>query len=142
MGGSYMKQVNPWFLDDLMSPISGLADDDDAVMYYRQMNVDSEEKFRAIIREKFVVYYYALDEQKQEKAKLALSFYLSKPEFNFESVFDACLPPFDPPKDARDFFVWLWEELFPGENYVISDLKSYKIVPDIYEPNRPTKKRS
>lgn len=135
-----MKLVNPYFLNDLMSPITGLADDDEAVSYYNSLNISSEEQYRSIIREVFIEYFSSLDKQKKDKTKTALSFYLSKQDSDFERVFESCLPPFDPPTDVRDFFVWLWEELFKGESYIISDMESYKIVPDIHEPNRPIKR--
>lgn len=58
---------------------------------------------------------------------------------DFERLFESCLPPFDPPKNARDFFVWLWEALFKKENYSIDPNEVYKIVTDVNEPNRPAK---
>jgi hypothetical protein len=134
-----MHTVNPYFLNDLMSPITGLGEDDEAVSFYGEMGIISEDQYRKIINEKFVDYYKSLDKDKQQKLKIALSYYLSKPDSDFERVFESCLPPFDPPANARDFFVWIWEELFKQESYMISDLKSYKVVPDIHEPNRPVK---
>ena len=132
-----MKTVNPYFLNDLMSPITGLADDDNAIKYYSNLNINTEEKFRSIIKDLFLPYYENLDHTKKQKSKLALSYYLSKADYDFERVFESCLPPFDPPSNARNFFLWLWEELFNGEDYLIKDLKSYKVVLDIHEPNIP-----
>lgn len=45
------------------------------------------------------------------------------------------------PSDPRDFFVWLWEELFIGESYELPDVDSYKVVADMYEPLRSTRKQ-
>lgn len=132
--------VNPYFLHDLMSPITGLGDDDKVVSYYRKMGTISEAQYRKIINEMFIDYYNSIDEDKKKKSKTALSYYLSKPDFDFERVFESCVPPFDPPADARDFFMWLWEELFKDESYLISDFQSYRIVSDIHEPNRSPKK--
>jgi len=135
-----MKIANPFFLHDLLSPITGLADDDEVVSFYNKMGVISEDQYRKIIKNNFIDYYNSLMCDKQQKIKTALSYYLSKPDFDFGRVFDSCLPPFDPPANVRYFFVWIWEELFKEDNYLISDIESYKIVPDIHEPNRPTKK--
>lgn len=66
---------------------------------------------------------------------------ISSLEFDFERVFESCLPPFDPPKIALDFFVWLWEALFNNEDYNIDPNEVYKIVADVHEPNRPASKR-
>lgn len=136
-----MKIINPYFLIHLLSPIDGSGDDDNVVSHYNEMGIIREEQYRIIINNLFIDYYHGLDIDKQQKTKLTLSFYLSKANFDFNRIFESCLPPFDPPANARDFFVWIWEALFNEESYLISDLESYKIVPDIYEPNRPTKSK-
>ena len=135
-----MKIVNPYFLDVFLRPITGLADDDEAVLYYQEIELGSEEQYKAVIRDTLVEPFNSLDEEKKQKSKLALGYYLTKQAIDFQRVFDSCLPPFDLPENARDFFVWLWEELFAGENYIVPDYETYKVVPDIHEPNRPTKK--
>ena len=43
------------------------------------------------------------------------------------------MPPFDHPNDPRDFFLWIWEEWFPDENYSLDDLHSYEVVSDLDE---------
>ena len=137
MGGLFMVIVNPYFLHDLLSPIAGLGDDDEAVSFNKSQNVKSEEQYRNIIRKELVGYFNGLSDIKKEKSKSSLKYYLTKNDVDWGRVFDSCLPPFDPPQIARDFFIWLWEELFGGENYLISDLKQFKVVADIHEPNRP-----
>lgn len=132
-----MIEVNPWFIDSLLSPITGLGDDDSAVALYRKMNVTTEEQYREIINKKFVDYFNGLSDRNKNKTKLALSYYLTTNKIDFERVFESCLPPFDPPQCARDFFVWLWEELFRDEEYLISDLSPFQVNSNIHEPNRP-----
>lgn len=134
-----MKIVNPFFLDVLLGPITGLADDDEAVQHYEKIELCSEEQYKAVIRDILVTPYNGLDEEKKEKAKLALSYYLSRQEVDFQRVFDSCLPPFDPPPHARDFFAWLWDVLFPNESFLVSDSETYRVVADIHEPNRPAR---
>jgi len=131
-----MKTVNPYFLRKLLDPIAGLADDDESVIYYQNMNKNNEVQYRKIIKDILKPYFEGINEIVQQKSKLALSYYLSKDKFDFESVFESCLPPFDPPEDPRDFFVWIWEELFGDEDYKILNIESYKENPDIHEPNR------
>lgn len=134
-----MKIVNPYFLDELLSPLTGLADDDGAVEHYRHIELNSEDQYKSVIKDTLIEPFNNLDEERKQKSKLALSYYLTKQKCNFERVFNSCLPPFHPPEDARDFFIWLWESLFPGESYIVSDSETYKVVPNIYEPNRPTR---
>lgn len=134
-----MKIVNPYFLLDLLGPITGRGDDDVVVEKYRLVNFSDETQYKIIIDELFVDYFQSLSEENKSKAKLALSYYLSRSELDFERLFESCLPPFDPPKNARDFFVWLWEALFNEEDYIIDPNEVYKIVTDVHEPNQPAK---
>ncbi|GEB30421.1 MULTISPECIES: hypothetical protein [Brevibacillus] len=134
-----MKVVNPHFLSVFLVPITGLADADEAIEHYKNIELLTEEQYKEVIRETLVEYFQNLEEDVKRKSKLALSYCLTKPTVDFESVFESLLPPFDLPPNARDFFLWLWEELFIGESYELADAESYKVVADMYEPLRSTK---
>ncbi|MCC0566090.1 hypothetical protein HN020_15355 [Brevibacillus borstelensis] len=136
-----MQVVNPHFLDLFLRPLTGLADDDEAIAYYKEIELLTEEQYKAVIRETLVEHFNNLEEVEQRKSKLALSYYLTEAEIDFERVFYSLLPPFDAPSNARDFFVWLWEELFDGESFELKDAESYKVVADMYEPLRSSEKK-
>ncbi len=131
-----MNTVNPFFLDVFLIPITGLGDDDESVLYYQKLGVCTETRYREIIRELLIDPFVKLDEEKKLKAKIALSYYLTTSKIDFLRVFEACLPPFDAPRVARDFFVWIWEEIFTNESYLLLDVESIAIDSDIHEPNR------
>ncbi len=131
-----MKTVNPYFLHELLAPLTGLADDDSAVEAYREVDPNDSRKVREIVRRVLLPHYVDLTSEAKERAKLALSYYLSKPLADFARVFDSCLLPFAPPDDPRLFFVWLWAELFPSESYELPSLGAFREIPDIHEPNR------
>ncbi|ELK38905.1 hypothetical protein BAG01nite_49530 [Brevibacillus agri] len=134
-----MNVVNPHFLDVFLRPLTGLADDDEAVAHYKEIELQTEQQYKAVIRETLVEHFNNLEEVEKRKSKIALSYYLTKPEIDFERVFYSLLPPFDAPPNARDFFLWLWEELFIGESFELIDVESYKVVADMYEPLRSEK---
>ncbi|MCR8659459.1 hypothetical protein [Paenibacillus endoradicis] len=129
-----MITINPHFLSQLLIPITGMADVDEEVEKYRELDIADKEQYRAIIRRIIPASFYSLTIENQEKVKLALNYYLSTSEIDFERVFHSCLPPFDHPTNAKDFFVWIWEELFGDERFQISDKEQYFINPDIEEP--------
>lgn len=131
-----MKSVNPYFLRELLTPLTGLADDDLAVESFRDLAPNDTEGVCAVIRRFLVPHYERLSPTARDKAKLALGYYLSKPRTDFSRVFNSCLLPFPPPDDARLFFLWLWQELFPSESYELSNSETFREVPDIHEPNR------
>jgi hypothetical protein len=129
-----MKTVNPYLLTVFLKPITGLADDDEAVMKFQSLGTLSEADYRKIIRDDLVQPFLKLPNKLKEKAKLSLCYYLNKKGYDFEAVFDFCSPPFDPPKDPRDFFLWIWQETFSGEECKLDIAEAYKEVNDMYEP--------
>ena len=128
-----MLTVNPYLIHQLMAPLTGLADDDEAVVFYDYVNPSNEEHYRAIISELIVKYFSNLSDAKKERTKFALKYYLSKKDSDFDSAFDACLPPFEPPDNTRNFYVWIWEEIYGNEYFEITDMDKYKVVPNMYE---------
>lgn len=133
----YLGLINPWLVEGLMDAIAELCYDDEVAALYSYVDPGNEEHYRAIIREFFVKDFASYSDVKKERTKLALRYYLSKKDVDFSGFFNACMPPFDPPNDPRDFFLWIWEEIYGDECYELADLNKYKVVPDIYEPNKP-----
>lgn len=135
-----METVNPYFLHTLLEPITGLADDDDAVSVYRSVDPNDSVRMRAVIRQLIVPHANSLSYAVRERVKLAYRYYLSRDGSSFARVFNANLPPFDPPDDARLFFVWIWEECFPNEDSRLAGWRDYVENADINEPFRLAQK--
>lgn len=127
-----MKQkliVNLEYLSHLMMPMAYLADDDDAYEYYQKLGILTEEHYRKIIK-KYIVPVYCIfsEETDKERTKLILRYSLSKEKFAFEYYFEAGLPPFDLICGVHQFFVWIWEELFGEENYLLDNIDAYQAI--------------
>ena len=131
-----MNKVNPYFLHTLLEPLTGLADDDDAVLRYRGLDPNSDQQVRAIIRETIVPHAKSLSAKATDKVRLAYKYYLSKVDSKFDRVFYSNLLPFDAPDDPRRFFLWVWEECFPIEDYLMESLDEYVENADVNEPLR------
>ena len=121
-----MKIVNGFFLDALLDPLCGLGDSETAVLKYADLNPNDEESVRSVIRNLIVPATRKLSEKKKEQVRLACQYYLTKGGINFNRVFESILPPFGPPDDVRKFFEWTWEECFPDESYILSNLEEYE----------------
>ena len=130
---SELTTVNPYFLHDLIGPLSGRADDDDAVDKFSTLDPNNERDVRDVIRQMIVSYAKELSTRRRQRIRLAYQYYLSKPAVNFERVFESILPPFDPPTDPRLFFIWVWEECFPGDSYELTQLNDFVEKPDANE---------
>ena len=129
-----MKSVNIAFLDEIMESLIGGADDDEAQDYFMNYDFNCDNDYRMIIDRFILPNYQSKSERMKSKIKETLRFSLSKKGFPFEIRFDALLPPFDAPSDPRDFYLWIWEELFGSEPYLIEDLSDYTEVDDPEEP--------
>jgi hypothetical protein len=128
-----VKTVNPYLLHTLLEPITGLADDDDAVIRYSGIDPNDELEVKRVIRDLIVPHSQSLSEAASERIKLSYQYYLSQPESDFGRVYDSNLCPFDAPDDPRLFFVWIWEECFPGEAYSLENLNEFTVVSDVSE---------
>jgi hypothetical protein len=131
-----IKTVNPWFLHALIDPLAGLADIDEVTPQFAAIDPNSEPHMKRIISEMLLPHFQGLSAEIKDRSKTALGYYLMKPGADFKRVFESCLPPFDPPSDTRQFFVWIWEAFFPDESFTAVDYKGFRVVADIDEPNR------
>lgn len=116
-------KINRSFLLAFIAPITGQADVDEIVDYYMANPPKTEEDYRKIIREQLVSEFNEEYEITKEKAKLVLSYYLTFGGIDFERAFYSYLPPFELEVDARDFYVWIWEEIYGEESYILEGSK-------------------
>lgn len=97
---------------DLLAPIAGQADNDAIEDYYMQLGELTESQYKEIIQKEFIPYYNTLNKQIFDTMRSLLRQALCDTEYNnYERDFDCVLPPFDPPENPRDFFVWLDEAI-------------------------------
>lgn len=95
----------------LMEPWAGLADVDDVADHYMELGQLTDENYRQIIKQDLVPYYCSLPKKKRLDLLNKLKTALEDNKCNFEREFNSVLPPFDPPEDPKQFFVWIYEEL-------------------------------
>lgn len=130
------KTVNPYYLLKMLGHLAGMGDCDHGVEKYRGFQPNDEARVRDAIRIEVVPVIQAYTDESIETIKLTLRYYLSSADVPWEDIFCSVLPPIDPPDNARDYFVWAWEECFPGESWTLSDLPKYSVVSSVNEANR------
>jgi D-cysteine desulfhydrase family pyridoxal phosphate-dependent enzyme len=118
------QQVNLHLVGLLLSSLDGLGDVDEYVEAYRSLDVNDANQVRSVIRREIVPIYLRLTERGRREVKLSLRYFLTKSHTNFSGLFG--MMPFGPPTNARDFFVWVWEELFGEEDHHFADLRLYQ----------------
>jgi len=130
-----MKEVNCWYVHALLSPLVGLADDDESVVRYSTLNPNEASEVKQVIRSILKPYFERYDQKSMDKARDSLSYYLSKDNTDFDRIFYSNLLPFNAPDDPRTFFVWLWDELFGASDYQIHDFTIYQVNEDVAAAN-------
>jgi len=133
-----MSQMNPnfWWLYTLMYPLGGLADDDAYIGTFDWLNPNDEAAMRGLIREHFVTSANTMHPRIRERVLLTYRYFLSKPYDDWGDLFDSNLFPFEHPDDPRDFFLWLFQECFPTEAWLLPNWETYELKVDIDEPHR------
>ncbi len=122
--------VNPWYASALLDPVTGLADDDEAMEHYRYLDPNDEAQVREVIRRELVPYYRRWDPASQQMGKLALSWALAFRRDWLGRVYEDSLPAFDSPDEPALFFEWLWAELFGDEDFRLGDPGDYLVRDD------------
>lgn len=130
-----MKKVNPYYIHALLSPLIGLADDENSVRDFSILDSDNEHQMKQVIRLHLKPYFLRFDDQSKEMSKVSLQYYLTKADSDFKRIYDSCLLPFESPSESRFFFEWLWEELFDGENFWLENIDEFIENRDIHAPN-------
>jgi hypothetical protein len=129
-----MPTANLFYLVRLTGPLNTIGD---SVVDELESSDDESAMKELIIRELVLPEFYKMSARAQEGCKYALQYYLSTGNADFYDVIDRqqeC--PIDPPSNAKNFFIWIWDELFPGESYEIADLSNWAEVIDEKEPWR------
>ncbi len=117
----------------LLYPYCGSADDNNGHELYNELEPETEFEWKDFIKKTIYMFYWekyenrGLNEQYRIECKEALSYYLSNPGKALQWAWEGSLIAFDPP-DYHQFFVWVWEVLFPGESWRMNDLSdNYEI---------------
>jgi hypothetical protein len=125
-----MPTVNPWLIHQVLTPLVGLADSDAGTAAYCNVSGQNEASVRFVLRSIILPFFRKWLPDHQRLAKLSLQYFLNRDGFDFGRVWYRILPPFTAPTPPRLLFEWLWEELFPGESWLLSDLSSFDIDDD------------
>lgn len=128
-----MQTVNWYIINDLLNPLGGSGDLDEKIYQYQNVNKNNKVEIKKIITDEIKPYYEESSEAYKISAKRSLSYFLTTNRLNFGRLYDSCLIAFDHPDDARLFFLWIWEILFPNEDYYMENTQNITEIEDIDE---------
>jgi hypothetical protein len=132
-------RVNDTYLGVALSPFSPLeeSDQDDLAA----VDTNNEEATRSAIRERVRPVFDSYDVERKQIVENTLRHHLTMTEgpdaqvpyspMSIEAVFspayDLLLPVIQRPSDLRQFFLWLWKELFGSEDYHMVPGDAYEL---------------
>lgn len=132
--------VSESFLDSLLGPLYGHPADVNERLI--AIDANSQTQVTEVIRERIVPMWRRLDDRSQPIVKESLRWLLNEPQEAFELqrespweylFYSVGLYSLGLPDDPKQFFIWLWHELFGNETFLIDDFSQYKYV----SPNDP-----
>ena len=132
-------KANPWFINVLNHPWGGVEEcdaDDPLIQPFLALDPDDEGQMRAMIRQLIVPYFRRVNPEGQQRIRQALAYCLSLPadKFPFYRFLQSAIPPFRMPCDPRVYYLWCWEECFPGELYQVNTAE-WEYAPNCNEVN-------
>jgi hypothetical protein len=128
-----MKTVNQYYLRELLGPLNTLGDED---VRFIGCFVDpnDEAAVKDVLRKHVLPMCAELSKETLDHYTSALRYYLttrSAPVTAFISAQQES--PLRCPADPHSLFLWVWELLCPGEDYLVTDLACWR------EENDPAK---
>ena len=129
------KIVNKFLLEDILHELIGGADMDE-FNYLTSHDRDNEQETKKIITDFILPYYEFKSLKYKEIFKDSLAYFIKSEKLDFGRIMYSNLLPFESPSKPINFFIWIWEVLYPNENYL--DFSEYKYIEknDIHILNR------
>jgi hypothetical protein len=121
--------MNAYLVEALLGPFGAMSDEElsDARKW---INPNESVSVKGLIANVLKPEFDRYDKNSQRLIRDNLSYFLTVGFDHWKSLYEMSMPPIDASDDPRQFFVWLWEVLFPGEDHVMSDLSNVKVTND------------
>lgn len=121
-----MIKINSALITHILGPIGGTADYDSGWDKFKNVDGSNEKEVKKIISDEIKPFFESANSGYKIDLKNTFAYYLTTCSLDFEDQYEGCLIAFAPPSDARDFFIWIWEVLFPLDRIEIDPLETYE----------------
>lgn len=123
----YSKLVSPLPLSSLLSGFE--VEDDSFLEEYPNFDVNSEEDVRNLIRIERPASDYAESNKCNRFYFRSFCYFLTTDILDFGQFFDKCTYlPFRKPENSRQFYIWMFEEIFPGASWKMDKAEEFTIT--------------
>jgi hypothetical protein len=122
-----MNTANPNYLTWIVGALNTVTDDEANLVN----SPDDENGTRRIIRLLIKPDFEGLRPEAQQQLKDSLRYYLTTEEADFYDILDLQYEwPIEPPTNAKDFFLWIWDELFPNQDFTVDRVADWSVSHD------------
>ncbi|MDP9769254.1 hypothetical protein FJP64_15640 [Kosakonia cowanii] len=124
-----MKKINHSYISMLWQALSEAPNMDASLV---GLNLSNEKSlslaFRELIKPSYDNFPNFIKDRCKNSLAYAINFYDEKLLLR---LYESAIPLFEPPKNMsmRQFYVTVWECIFPGERYLINNLEEYVEIP-------------
>ena len=126
--------VSPYWMDAVWAPIAEGNKVDDLL----RADMSLKKNFDLLVNQYLIPYFHSelLPENQvkpnvllriKESWRYGMNYYTEK---ELERAFDRNLPPFSIPSDVRQFYIHVWQAVFPNEFYKLKDKSLYHDLKD------------
>lgn len=122
-----MREVTQNAFERVLLPLGGLADDDHSELH--RIDSSDETQMRSMVRIHIHPEFASLPECQQFAVKISLGYFLAASCDNstFARPLEGLLASELNTPNPKDFYIWIWEELFPGEPAGLPGIEDYSI---------------
>ncbi len=127
--GKNMKKINNSYISMLWQALSEDPNMDASLV---GLNLSNEKSlslaFRELIKSSYDNFPYFIKDRCKNSLAYAINFYDEK---LLSRLYESAIPLFDPPNNMsmKEFYVTVWECLFPGESCLINNPEEYVEIP-------------
>ena len=121
-----MIEVNLDLINSLICTIATLNISDEEVAELSEIDPNNEQQVRAVFRQYLTPRFSDFGPRSKVRLKESLKYLLNCKDGKLLDYVSGEEPPFYLPDPPIKYFIWLWEELFDKENYLVTDLSQYK----------------
>ena len=118
-----MNIANYYHLSRIIGPLNTVSDEEVSHV----TSNDDEVGIRGIIRLLVLPEFASLTADSQLACKNSLRYFFSTGNAPFNEIIDEQQEwPIEPASDPKQLFHWVWQELFPNEDFKISDEENWE----------------
>ena len=124
--------TNPLLIDKAVEPFIGTADIDEEYEIYKDVDTNNQNELKSFLNKWLLPYFQNYSDEMKSRIKVTLRHFLACNDMDYSRECESHLFAFKTPNNAKDFFICVWETLYPGEDYILLPEDEYIPIKNIF----------